>query len=148
MPKGKTSLFREDFPDLARKLCLLGAIDRDLARIFEVSVRTISNWKRQHPEFAAALKSGKAEADGAVAEALYRKAVKGEMMRVNGFLGLERTGFFYRLARRLGPEEPAGQLRIFSAALRAIEDWKLEPYPRPVTKSQPATSPSRDSHPD
>ena len=79
MPKGTTSLFREEFPDLARKLCLLGAIDRDLARIFEVSVRTINNWKRQHPDFAAALKSGKAEADGAVAEALYRKAVKGEM---------------------------------------------------------------------
>jgi len=86
MPKGKTSLFREDFPDLARKLCLLGAIDRDLARVFEVSERTINNWKRQHPDFAAALKSGKAEADGAVAEALYRKAVKGEMTAISFWL--------------------------------------------------------------
>jgi hypothetical protein len=86
MPRGKTSQFREGFPELARKLCLLGAVDRDLARVFEVSERTINRWKRQHPEFADALLAGKAEADGAVAEALYRKAVKGEMSAISFWL--------------------------------------------------------------
>lgn len=103
MPRGKSSLFREEFPDLARKLCLLGAIDRDLARIFEVSERTITNWKHRHPEFAAALKSGKAEADGAVAEALYHKAVKGEMSAISFWLRNRRPDLW-----RDRPE-PAGR---------------------------------------
>jgi thioesterase domain-containing protein len=83
---------------------------------------------------------------GKVRRAYFREAIKGEMMRVNGFLGLERTGFFYRLARKLGPEEPAGQLRIFSAALRAIENWELAPYPRQVTLFRADIQPAGSSN--
>jgi hypothetical protein len=86
MPTKRSSLFQADFSEQARKLCLLGAIDRDLARIFQVSERTINRWKRQHPEFCAALKAGKAAADGEVAEALFKKAVKGEMAAISFWL--------------------------------------------------------------
>lgn len=86
MSKGKPSLFRDEFPELARNLCLLGAIDRDLAQVFEVSERTINRWKRQHPDFAAALKAGKAVADGDVAKALYDKAVNGDMTAISFWL--------------------------------------------------------------
>jgi len=86
MPKGSSSLFQAEYCEQARKLCLLGAIDRDLARIFEVSERTINRWKRQHPDFDAALKAGKAPADGEVAEALHRKAVNGDMTAISFWL--------------------------------------------------------------
>ena len=86
MPKAKQSLFRDAFPEQARNLCLLGAIDRDLAEAFEVSERTINRWKRQYPDFAAALKSGKAAADGDVAKALYEKAVEGNMTAISFWL--------------------------------------------------------------
>ena len=86
MPQGRSGLFQAEFSELARKLCLLGAIDRDLARILGVSERTINRWKRQHPEFAAALKAGKAVADAEVAEALHNKAVKGDMTAIGFWL--------------------------------------------------------------
>jgi len=65
MPKGSSSLFQAEYCEQARKLCLLGAIDRDLARIFE---------------------AGKAPADGEVAEALHRKAVNGDMTAISFWL--------------------------------------------------------------
>ena len=82
MPKRALRTFQPDYPEQARRLCLLGAIDRDLARCFEVSERTINRWKRQHPQFAEALRRGKAVADADVAEALHAKALKGDMRAI------------------------------------------------------------------
>jgi hypothetical protein len=86
MPKSSSSLFQAEYCEQARKLCLLGAIDRDLARIFGVSERTINRWKRQHTDFEVALKAGKAAADGEVAEALHKKALKGDMTAISFWL--------------------------------------------------------------
>lgn len=86
MPKGSSRLFQEDYSEQARKLCLLGAIDRDLGRYFGVSERTINRWKKQHPEFADALRQGKAAADAEVAEALHAKAVSGDMTAIGFWL--------------------------------------------------------------
>lgn len=47
----------------ARKLCLLGATDQEVADFVEVSTRTICRWKASHDEFCQALKAGKAESD-------------------------------------------------------------------------------------
>ncbi len=105
MPNGRSGLFKSEFSELARKLCLLGAIDRDLARILGVSERTINRWKRQHPEFAAALKAGKAVADAEVAEALHNKAVKGDMTAIGFWLRNRRPDLWRD--RRDGPA-PAG----------------------------------------
>src|SRR5690606_34642920 len=54
---------------------LLGATDADLAAFFHVSVATLNNWKKNHPDFLDALKRGKDEADARVAESLYRRAI-------------------------------------------------------------------------
>ena len=86
MPNQNPGLYQAAYPEQARRLCLLGAIDRELARFFEVSERTINRWKRQHPEFDEALKRGKAFADAEVAEALYRKALNGEMPAISFWL--------------------------------------------------------------
>jgi hypothetical protein len=59
----------------ARRYCLLGADDARLAEIFEVNIRTIHRWKKDHPEFNDAIKSGKRIADADVASALYKRAV-------------------------------------------------------------------------
>ena len=87
MPKRALTLYQDDYPEQARRLCLLGATDRELARCFEVSEGTINRWKRKHPEFAEALKRGKAFADAEVAEALYRKALGGELRAIIFWLG-------------------------------------------------------------
>lgn len=76
---GRNSLYREDFADQAFKLCLLGAIDEELADFFGVSIATIYNWKNEHPAFLEATIAGKIKADAEVAHSLYRSATGHEL---------------------------------------------------------------------
>jgi hypothetical protein len=64
-----------DHADLARKFCMLGATDDDLARLLEAPRGTIDAWLAQVPEFAAAVKAGRDAADATVAERLYARAI-------------------------------------------------------------------------
>lgn len=73
--RGRPSLYRDEFPELARKHCLLGATDDNLASLFNVSVATINAWKIEHSEFLESLNAGKAEADANIAERLYQRAM-------------------------------------------------------------------------
>lgn len=72
---GRPSAYREEFAEQARKLCLLGATDKELAEFFEVSEATINNWKLVHYEFLESIKRGKQIADGEVADRLYQRAM-------------------------------------------------------------------------
>lgn len=72
---GRPSKYQETYAKQAEKLCALGATDEDLADFFEVSIRTIANWKAQHEEFLQALKGGKDQADDRVERSLYQRAV-------------------------------------------------------------------------
>lgn len=76
---GRKSLYQEAFADQAFKLCLLGATDEELADFFEVAVKTIYNWKDEHPAFLQATIDGKVKADAEVAHSLYRAATGHEM---------------------------------------------------------------------
>jgi len=71
---GRDSKYQPQYADQARKLCLLGAIDAELAEFFEVAVATIYNWKNEHPAFLEAIRAGKVAADANVADSLYRRA--------------------------------------------------------------------------
>lgn len=72
---GRPSSYRPEYAEQARKLCELGATDKDLADFFEVAISTVSLWKTKHPEFSEALKVGKAAADDRVENSLYHRAV-------------------------------------------------------------------------
>jgi hypothetical protein len=73
---GGVSLWKPEYADLAHKMCaIMGATDKELAAVLDVSLRTIHSWKHQHPEFKEALTTGKAIADAQVAVALYKTAV-------------------------------------------------------------------------
>lgn len=80
---GRPTLYREEYNDLTRKYCLLGATDVDLAKFFEVSVDTITEWKKVHPKFSASIKEGKEEADANVANRLYARAMGYEHAEVH-----------------------------------------------------------------
>jgi hypothetical protein len=67
---GRPTKYKPEFAEMAGKLCAKCAFtDVQLADWFEVSVRTINEWKLRHPEFVEALKVGKAEADDLVERA-------------------------------------------------------------------------------
>lgn len=72
---GRPTNYIEKYNKQAYRLCLLGAIDEELAEFFEVSVTTIKSWKSNHPGFLAAIKKGKIAADSKVAERLYERAM-------------------------------------------------------------------------
>jgi hypothetical protein len=71
---GRDSKYRPEFNEQARKLCLLGYIDTELASFFGVCEATINNWKGQFPAFLEAIRAGKDAADAEVADSLYRRA--------------------------------------------------------------------------
>jgi hypothetical protein len=74
MPAGRPTSFKPEYVEQARKLCLLGATDPELADFFDVCRATIDNWKNEFPEFLDALKSGKKIADMHIAQKLFNRA--------------------------------------------------------------------------
>lgn len=67
--------FKPEFIGQARKLCKLGATDRELADFFGVTEKTLNNWKLESDEFLQSLKSGKDEADDRVERSLFARAI-------------------------------------------------------------------------
>lgn len=72
MAGGRPTKYEERFNEMARKVCLLGATDSDIADLFQVDESTINNWKIKHPEFLESILRGKLFADMEVADALYK----------------------------------------------------------------------------
>lgn len=71
---GRPSSYKDEYAELARKFCLLGATDATLGEFFGVSETTINNWKSAYPEFLVSIKSGKDQADAEVADRLFQRA--------------------------------------------------------------------------
>lgn len=71
---GRPTKYKKEFAEQARKLCLMGATDAELADFFEVEEKTINNWKKAHSEFLQSIKKGKQLADANVASKLYHRA--------------------------------------------------------------------------
>lgn len=75
---GRPSKYQDTFPVQAEKLALLGLIDEEIAKFFEVAVSTLNLWKIEHPEFSESLKKGRIVADANVAQSLYERATGAE----------------------------------------------------------------------
>ena len=73
--RGRPTLYRPEFPDLARRFCLLGGTNEELADFFEVSRSTIDEWLRVHPEFAERVRKGRDMIDMVVADKLLTRAL-------------------------------------------------------------------------
>ena len=80
--RGRPTLYRPEFVDLAYKFCLLGATNDDLARSLDVSATSIDEWIASKPDFACAIKKGKDEADAKVASRLFARAIGYEQKAV------------------------------------------------------------------
>jgi hypothetical protein len=85
---GSPTKYKEEYSKLAYKLALLGSTDKDLSNVFEVSEKTIDNWKNLYPDFLQSLKRGKDEADSKVVMSLFNRA--------NGFHKEETEEIMYK----------------------------------------------------
>ena len=73
---GRPTAYRREYCEQAKKLCLLlAATDTELADFFEVTEKTINNWKNSHPDFLQSIKEGKEHADANVGQRLYERAM-------------------------------------------------------------------------
>lgn len=118
---GRDSLYQPEYNDQARKLCLLGATDEELATFFEVSVATIYNWKNAHPAFLEAIRSGKIKADAEVADSLYRRAT-GEHVEVQKLVKSSDGSFEAIKVMQYVPGDPQAAYR-WLLNRRAV-DWR------------------------
>lgn len=73
-PVGRPTKYKPEYNDLAYKFCLLGATDKRLAEMFDVSQDTIDEWKKVYPEFSGSLRAGREIADAEIAHSLYHRA--------------------------------------------------------------------------
>jgi hypothetical protein len=69
------TLYRPEYAKQIYGIMLLGATEKDVARIFDVSQGTVQRWCKDHVEFAREMQRGGDLADAEVAKALHRKAV-------------------------------------------------------------------------
>lgn len=73
--KSKPVKWNDDRCRQAFELGKIGATDDDMARVMNVSVHTITYWKRTKEEFREALKKGKFEFDQQVVKAAHHRAI-------------------------------------------------------------------------
>ncbi len=71
---GRPTKYRVSLNDLVYKLCLLGATDENIAECLNIAESTLNDWKHKHLGFSEAIKKGKLQADGCVAQALFHRA--------------------------------------------------------------------------
>lgn len=93
---GRPSAYKPEFDEQARKLCLLGATDKELANFFGVVEETVNEWKRAHTNFSVSIRAGKEIADADVAEKLLNRALgyshpEDDIRVVNGVLTITPT---------------------------------------------------------
>lgn len=84
---GRPTLYKESYNEQVRKLCLLGATDKEIAEFFEIAESTLNLWKAEHPLFMESIREGKVQSDLKVASALYdscmdRKVIEKEAIKV------------------------------------------------------------------
>ncbi len=114
---GRPSQYKREFCKIAFRLALLGHTDVEMASSFGVTEKTFREWRAKNVEFFNVLKEGKENADGKVAETLYRRALG--FTRVT--YKLDENGKRIKHEEHLPPDTTAA---IFWLKNRRRADWK------------------------
>jgi len=116
---GRPSKYDPDrHPIWAEGLAKLGKTDKEISTAFGISRSTLLEWKKSHPELSVALKIGKSEADTAVENSLFKRAMGytyEELKIVNDGERVEKT------VKQVAPDTTA---QIFWLKNRKPEEWR------------------------
>lgn len=115
--------YRQEYAEQARKLCLLGFTDKQLADFFDVNESTITRWKQKYPEFRTSIKSGKVVADAQVVESLFKRAMGMEVTEVE--VRDDGKKKVKRVIKKYIPPDTTAQ--IFWLKNRQPELWRDKP---------------------
>lgn len=130
---GNPTSYKPGYGALAHNYCQLGATNEELGRFFGVTRRTVDNWIATIPEFAAAVRDGKAIANAKVVRALYDRAIgyQHETERTYVYRGQEKK------VSNTVRYPPDTQACIFWLRNRCPDDWRGKP-------ERPAEDPADD----
>lgn len=136
MPK-ETSKYKEEYNEQAYKLTLLGMKDTDLAKYFEVTEKTINNWKNAHPTFLQSIKKGKEESDFDVVKSLRHRAIgyEYEEVREESFSIGEGTGSKTIITKKHQPADVAAAMAWLYN--RQPQYWKRNREEKTVQNDEP-----------
>jgi hypothetical protein len=110
-PFGRPTDYRKEYDEQARKLCLLGATDGELADFFGTSEVTLNAWKKAYPNFLKSMNSGKDIADAEVADRMYQRAMGYSHEAVKIFFPAGATKPVYaKYIEHYPPDTPAASL--------------------------------------
>jgi hypothetical protein len=80
---GRPTLYTLDMAERAQGLAEQGLTDQEIADELGISVRSLNLYKSKHPEFAAALRMGKAGPDERVEQSLFQRATGYEVDEID-----------------------------------------------------------------
>lgn len=119
---GRPSLYNPDFhPKKASELCLAGKTDQEIAAALGVNEATLTNWKKQYPDFLASLKESKDAADAPVVKSLYQRALGYEYTETSVKKDPERGTTTTTTTKQVAPDVTA---QIFWLKNRQPRDWR------------------------
>ena len=118
--RGAPSSFKPEYCDLAGTFCRLGATNEDFGRMFDVTRRMIDYWMVDFPDFAAAIRAGRAIADANVAEKLHARAVG----HSHPALKIMRSGGQPLTVPYIQHYPPDTQACLFWLRNRRPQDWR------------------------
>lgn len=119
---GRPTKFTDSTNEQAYKYALLGATDKQLAKLLEIDESTLNEWKHSKPGFSESLRSGKDEADALVAKSLFHKATGYEHEAVK-IVADAKTGaeHIVHYTEHYAPDTTAG---IFWLKNRQRDNWR------------------------
>lgn len=121
MGAGRPTAYRPEFPEIVANLALRGATDSEIAEELEVSVTTLYAWRAKYPEFLAALRYGKDNADDRVERSLYHRAVGFTYPAVKISFDKDGKPLFAPYMEYYPPDTGAAKLWLTN---RKPNDWK------------------------
>ncbi|MCK8490746.1 terminase [Spirosoma sp. RP8] len=133
---GRPGGYKPEYAKQVHNICLLGAIDSEIAFFFDISVRTLNYWKKRYPDFREAMWRGKIIADAEVAEALFRLACGYTYTETQVWLLKDANG--ERVIRHIEVEKhlpPNVRACQFWLTNRQPHKWSFKPTP-PVARAQ------------
>lgn len=124
MTKGRPTSYRPEYANQARQAYELGAIDEEVARLFDVDISTFYRWRHAHADFAAACAIGREHADKRVEASMYQRACGFEYTAERVFMFSTWTEpEIVRFTRRVLADPRVGMQWL---RMRRPEDWRVK----------------------
>jgi hypothetical protein len=120
---GRPTVYTQELDEHARRLCLLGLTDDELAEYFGITRHGMRHWDKLYPSFLSARAEGREKADAEVADSLFKRAI-GYSHKAVKILVVDKTVVREEYIEHYPPDTNAASLWLSS---RQRGRWKLKP---------------------